>query len=54
MAFPRWVARVNRRVTNRLLARLVGRIPNLAILHHRGRVSGTPVPRAGHGVPVRP
>lgn len=40
MAFPRWVARVNRRVTNRVLARLAGKVPNLAILRHQGRTSG--------------
>lgn len=42
MAFPRWVARVNRRVTNRVLARLAGKVPNLAILRHPGRTSGKP------------
>lgn len=42
MAFPRWVARVNRRVTNRVLAPLAGKIPNLAILRHQGRTSGQP------------
>lgn len=40
MAFPQWLARVNRRVTNRVMSRLEGKIPNLAILHHRGRKSG--------------
>ncbi|MDQ3540284.1 MAG: nitroreductase family deazaflavin-dependent oxidoreductase [Chloroflexota bacterium] len=42
MAFPYWIARVNRLVTNRVLARLVGKIPNLALLHHQGRRSGQP------------
>lgn len=41
MAFPHWLTRVNRRVTNRVLGRLVGKIPNLATLHHEGRKSGT-------------
>jgi deazaflavin-dependent oxidoreductase (nitroreductase family) len=42
MVFPKQLARFNRQVTNRLMSRLVGKIPNLAILHHRGRKSGTP------------
>lgn len=42
MVFPKRLARFNRRVTNRLLSRLVGKVPNLAILHHQGRKSGTP------------
>jgi deazaflavin-dependent oxidoreductase (nitroreductase family) len=42
VAFPYWIARVNRRVTNRILARFVGRIPHLALLHHQGWRSGTP------------
>ncbi len=40
MVFPRSLARFNRRITNRVLSPLQGRIPNLAILHHQGRKSG--------------
>lgn len=42
MPFPQRLTRVNRLVTNRLMSRLVGKIPNLALLHHRGRRSGIP------------
>jgi deazaflavin-dependent oxidoreductase (nitroreductase family) len=42
MVFPKRLARFNRQVTNRLMSRLVGKIPNLAILHHQGRKSGNP------------
>lgn len=42
MAFPQWLARVNRRVTNRVMARFVGIVPHLSMLHHRGRKTGTP------------
>ncbi len=42
MAFPQWLARVNRRVTNRVMAWFVGIVPHLSLLHHRGRNTGTP------------
>jgi deazaflavin-dependent oxidoreductase (nitroreductase family) len=35
------VARVNRRLTNRITRRFAGRIPPFAIVIHRGRKSGT-------------
>lgn len=41
MPFPRTLARFNRRVTNRVARRVAGRVPPLAILEHRGRLSGT-------------
>ncbi len=37
--FPRWLARLNRRVNNRLMIRLAHR-PPFAALHHVGRSSG--------------
>jgi hypothetical protein len=40
MPIPGWVARVNKRFTNRLLIRLSAR-PPFAALIHRGRTSGT-------------
>ena len=38
---PRWLARFNRRFTNRLTARVATRLPGLAMLVHTGRKSGT-------------
>jgi deazaflavin-dependent oxidoreductase (nitroreductase family) len=38
---PRWLARFNRRVTNRILMRLAERPPYCA-LHHSGRTTGKP------------
>jgi deazaflavin-dependent oxidoreductase (nitroreductase family) len=37
---PNWLARVNRRVTNRLVGPAAGRLPYFAVILHRGRVSG--------------
>lgn len=39
MPFPRWLAKVNKRITNRYLVKLVDQAP-FAALHHRGRRSG--------------
>lgn len=41
MPLPRWVARFNKRVTNRFIQPLVARSAGFAIVHHRGRTSGT-------------
>ncbi|HEY8339784.1 MAG TPA: nitroreductase family deazaflavin-dependent oxidoreductase [Egibacteraceae bacterium] len=40
MPLPTWLARANRRVTNRVLGPLAGRVPPLAVVEHRGRRSG--------------
>lgn len=40
MPVPRWVARMNRRVTNRLLTPIWRIMPGFGILHHVGRRSG--------------
>lgn len=40
MPLPRWLARLNRVVTNRLHSPLVGRVPPFARITHRGRRSG--------------
>jgi deazaflavin-dependent oxidoreductase (nitroreductase family) len=54
MPLPRFIARVNRRVTNRLLGGLAQRLPWFGVVVHRGRRSGrqyrTPVNvfRRGH------
>lgn len=37
---PRVVAKLNKRVTNRLMAPLARRAPNFGILHHTGRTTG--------------
>jgi deazaflavin-dependent oxidoreductase (nitroreductase family) len=37
MAAPRWLARFNRRVTNRLTTPLVGRLPGFGLVEHEGR-----------------
>ncbi|MDE3074689.1 MAG: nitroreductase family deazaflavin-dependent oxidoreductase [Chloroflexota bacterium] len=37
MPAPRWLARVNRRLTNRLLPPVVGRLPGFAVVVHSGR-----------------
>lgn len=49
MPLPRWLARFNRIVTNRLAMAIPRRFSPLLILHHVGRYSGTPyaVPLAG-------
>lgn len=39
MPFPRWLAKVNKRITNRYLVKLADQ-PPFAALHHRGRTSG--------------
>lgn len=55
MPLPSWLARVNRRVTNRLVRPAAGRLPYFAVIHHRGRASSrryrTPVNlfRSGDG-----
>jgi deazaflavin-dependent oxidoreductase (nitroreductase family) len=40
MPLPDWLARVNRRLTNPLLAPAASRLPYFAVIHHRGRVTG--------------
>ena len=40
MPLPRSVARVNRRVTNRLLGGLATRLPGFGVVVHTGRTSG--------------
>ena len=37
---PRWVARFNKRVTNRFMEPLARRFSNFAVVEHRGRTSG--------------
>jgi deazaflavin-dependent oxidoreductase (nitroreductase family) len=39
MPLPRWIARANRRVTNRLLAGLATRLPWFGVVVHTGRRS---------------
>jgi deazaflavin-dependent oxidoreductase (nitroreductase family) len=41
MPAPRFVAKINRRVTNPVARRFAGRIPPFATMTHRGRKSGT-------------
>lgn len=52
MAAPRWLARANRRVLNRVMLPLARRAPGLGVVVHRGRKSGrayeTPVNVFGH------
>ncbi len=40
MSLPMSIARLNRRLTNRVTSRFAGRIPPFALLEHRGRTSG--------------
>ena len=40
MPFPRWVARFNKRYTNRFLEPVVRRSSGFAVVHHVGRTSG--------------
>ena len=40
MPAPRWIARFNKRVTNRLLGPVVTRLPGFGTLVHTGRRSG--------------
>jgi deazaflavin-dependent oxidoreductase (nitroreductase family) len=40
MPLPRSIARVNRRVTNRLLGGLATRLPMFGVVVHKGRTSG--------------
>ena len=40
MPAPRWLARANRRVTNRLTEPLASRLPGFGVIEHRGRRSG--------------
>jgi deazaflavin-dependent oxidoreductase (nitroreductase family) len=51
--FPRALARLNRRVANPVMRLLAGWLPPLAIVRHRGRVTGrayaTPVIAFGRG-----
>jgi deazaflavin-dependent oxidoreductase (nitroreductase family) len=40
MPAPRWLARFNRRVTNRFLGRMATRLPGFGVVVHEGRKSG--------------
>lgn len=40
MPLPRWLGRVNRRLTNPLLGPAAARLPYFGVILHRGRVSG--------------
>ncbi len=40
MVLPRWLARSNKRLLNRVLVHLAPVLPWFAVLHHRGRRSG--------------
>ncbi|MFG1711043.1 nitroreductase family deazaflavin-dependent oxidoreductase [Nonomuraea sp. M3C6] len=40
MPLPEAVARFNRTVTNRVTMPFAGRLPGLAVVHHKGRRSG--------------
>lgn len=37
MPFPRWLARINLHVTNRILGPLAGRLPGMGVVIHIGR-----------------
>ncbi len=37
---PRWIARFNKRATNRFIEPIARRSPGFAVVHHRGRRSG--------------
>ncbi len=47
MVLPRAVARFNKRVTNRFVEPIARRSSGFAVVHHRGRTSGT-----GYATPV--
>jgi deazaflavin-dependent oxidoreductase (nitroreductase family) len=40
MPLPDWLARFNRRVTNRMAARVADRLPGFGVIVHRGRATG--------------
>ncbi len=40
MVLPRWLGKVNRSITNRILARVPARFSPFVTVHHRGRKSG--------------
>jgi deazaflavin-dependent oxidoreductase (nitroreductase family) len=42
MVLPRWLARFNRRYTNRVLGLIPRRISPFVVVHHTGRRSGNP------------
>jgi deazaflavin-dependent oxidoreductase (nitroreductase family) len=42
MVLPRWLAKFNRRVTNRIAGLLPRRVSPFVIVHHYGRKSGKP------------
>ncbi|HSF85907.1 MAG TPA: nitroreductase family deazaflavin-dependent oxidoreductase [Acidimicrobiia bacterium] len=42
MPLPHWIARFNKRWTNRFLEPVVARFSGFAVIHHRGRRSGRP------------
>jgi len=41
MPLPRWVALANKRFTNRLIEPIMRRFRFYAVIHHRGRITGT-------------
>ncbi len=41
MPLPRWVAFANKRFTNRLVEPIMRRFRFYAVIHHRGRITGT-------------
>jgi len=53
MPLPRWLARFNLRVTNRVLGPLAGRLPGMGVVIHQGRKTSrqyrTPVMFFRHG-----
>jgi hypothetical protein len=44
MPFPRWIARVNLHVTNRLLSPLARRVAGMGVVTHTGRTGNTEHP----------
>jgi deazaflavin-dependent oxidoreductase (nitroreductase family) len=42
MPLPRWVARFNKRITNRFVEPVIRRFRRYAVIHHSGRSTGLP------------
>lgn len=42
MPLPRWVARLNKRVTNRFVEPIIRRFRRFGVIHHSGRSTGLP------------
>ena len=53
MPFPRWLARFNLHVTNRVLGPPAAYLPGMGVVVHTGEEDSSQVPHAGHGVPSR-